>query len=421
LGASLWLINDSTPFPGVSTLLPVAGTLLVILAGAKSNAVTGILATRPMVKVGDWSYSIYLWHWPLIVFAGILWPGRPRILLATALLSVGPALASYRWVEQPIRKVRNLSRPRLARIVVVTLAGPLIVSALLWVAASNGLWSQQIREYQAATMPTHVGFNAGCHTSVPISQRSMADCSWNQSATGRPVYLVGDSNADHFGEAVIGAGERLNRPVQIVTVNSCPFLDVYISMVPSSSSVFESCRSFYEDTLSWLEEQPPGLVIISFSDEAFRAADKAIGLTPDAESFDPSEKARSLSLGLRVTVTALQQSGHRVLLVQTVPHFVNPLYQPLRCPIPTLISGICGQDMPVEYTAQRQQDTRRAMQQVADETGATVLDLQGYLCPGGICSTRNSNLVLYRDDGHISVPASQSLAPQFAEAIKDAG
>ena len=99
LAASLWLISGSTPFPGAWTRRPSVGALLLLVAGTDtSNLVTRALGTRPMVEVGDLSYSIYLWHWPFIVFATLLWPdtsvragGRGRIVPRTRarLLQVG--------------------------------------------------------------------------------------------------------------------------------------------------------------------------------------------------------------------------------------------------------------------------------------------------------------------------------------------
>jgi peptidoglycan/LPS O-acetylase OafA/YrhL len=77
LVASLWLITEATIFPGPWTFLPVTGTLLLLLSGTGNNPVNRALGTRPMVKIGDWSYSIYLWHWPFIVFAIYLWPFSP--------------------------------------------------------------------------------------------------------------------------------------------------------------------------------------------------------------------------------------------------------------------------------------------------------------------------------------------------------
>ena len=104
LGASLWPIPKSATFPGPWTLLPVTGTLLLILAGTQDNAVSRSLSTSPMVRIGDWSYSVYLWHWPFIVFAIYIWPFSSYAPILAAVVAVVPALASYYWLEQPIRQ-----------------------------------------------------------------------------------------------------------------------------------------------------------------------------------------------------------------------------------------------------------------------------------------------------------------------------
>ena len=123
---SLWLINDATPFPGTWTLLPVMGTALLLAAGTQAGAVTTrLLVSTPMVKVGDWSYSIYLWHWPFIVFAMYLWPQSDLAAPIAAAVSVLPALASYRWVETPIR-----SLPRMGWVSTTVLIAAVVAPAL---------------------------------------------------------------------------------------------------------------------------------------------------------------------------------------------------------------------------------------------------------------------------------------------------
>jgi peptidoglycan/LPS O-acetylase OafA/YrhL len=87
--ASILIITPDKPFPGPWTTLPVAGTLLLLVAGTRNTVPTSrFLSIWPMVRLGDLSYSIYLWHWPCIAFAGhYLWqPSRP-VLLAAALVS----------------------------------------------------------------------------------------------------------------------------------------------------------------------------------------------------------------------------------------------------------------------------------------------------------------------------------------------
>lgn len=125
---SAFAIHDDQPFPGVVAVLPVLGTVLLILAGSHVTVgVSRVLSTRPMVFVGDISYSWYLWHWPLIVFAALLFPNRPMALVAAAALSIIPSLLSYRFVEQPLRRHRPRTRPRAAALITATIGIPVAV------------------------------------------------------------------------------------------------------------------------------------------------------------------------------------------------------------------------------------------------------------------------------------------------------
>jgi peptidoglycan/LPS O-acetylase OafA/YrhL len=102
---SLVLLNDSSPFPGWLALPPCAGAALIILASEKADTATGrLLGLAPLVFVGNLSYSLYLWHWPVLVFGRLAGAG-PLSPLATALaigLAFALAWASYRWVEKPL-------------------------------------------------------------------------------------------------------------------------------------------------------------------------------------------------------------------------------------------------------------------------------------------------------------------------------
>ncbi len=138
LAGSAWLINNTTPFPGPWTLLPVGATLLLIAAGTHhSTWVNRALGLPAMVKIGDWSYSIYLWHWPLRVFAVRLWPEAPYAAVLAAALSLLPAVASYRWVEQPIRRLPPLTPRRTFALVGSVVCPSILLAAALGVAADH--------------------------------------------------------------------------------------------------------------------------------------------------------------------------------------------------------------------------------------------------------------------------------------------
>lgn len=92
LTACCALKTESSFFPGPWTLLPVTGTLLILFAGTRDNPIIRILSIKPMVKVSDWSYSIYLWQWLFIVFAIFLLPFSPYAAFLAAAVCIAPAL-----------------------------------------------------------------------------------------------------------------------------------------------------------------------------------------------------------------------------------------------------------------------------------------------------------------------------------------
>ena len=430
LVASLWLIDESVPGPGLRNLLPVVGTVLILWAGAHpANPVSRVLGTRPFVALGDVSYSWYLWHWPLIVFAALLWPDRPLVLVAAAIVSLVPSIASYRWVEQPIRQATGMTRARWARLLTLTLIPPLALSAtLLWV-ANNGYWNDRVALYGGDWRTAHVSRLAGCFVSVPVNETPPPTCTWNAEANGKPIFLFGDSNADHFSEAVIGAGYALDRPVTVFTVRMCPFLDV----VPFGSDFDKppenSCGSYVSRTLAWLGSlaakerrggevtKPWGLVVLSASWAPWVPEADPGAADPLSEVNISSEYLEAV---MTATVNQLRALGLQVLVVQPVPHFFLAPYdlQYSQCSLWRILREGCEVQMPRAFADRMQGNWRQAVGRAGAATGATVLDLRSQFCPDDLCSTMLEGVNLYADPGHISVAKSEQLIPDFTEAIR---
>jgi peptidoglycan/LPS O-acetylase OafA/YrhL len=416
VGASLWLVDGNTVWPGPLTLLPVAGTLALLAAGLVANPLSRALSMRPFVVVGDISYSWYLWHWPLIVFALLLWPEVPSIALIAAIVSLLPTAISYRYVEQPIRGLRNIGIPRMVRIVTLTLVPPMAVGLALIVSANNGFWIPSVQKFVADASPMHAGNAAGCNKSINPAKRDPERCRWNTDATGAPVYLVGDSHADHLSEALIEASGTLARPLTVATGNSCAFYDIHLV---NSAERRSPCNTFVKGTTEWLLEQPAGTVVIGTSSIYWRSNTFAAG--PDASSATRvrAEKDAYLEAGLLSTVQQLQKAGHAVVLVQDVPYFASPYSSdPQQFSVRDIASGTnLAVHMPQDLADANQRAMRDALVRVGEQTGATVVDLRDYFCPDATCTTQLDDLYLYRDDGHISIGASRALGPLFTSAL----
>jgi peptidoglycan/LPS O-acetylase OafA/YrhL len=148
VAAGMLLIDSTRVFPGLWALLPAAGTVLLILAGADAPVNRTLLSWRPMVWIGLISYPLYLWHWPLLSFAYILLGEVPPPALAIALLvlSVALARATYLLIERPIR----FGTPSRIAIPGLAIAMTAICAFAAVVAVSGGMIDRAVNRNDAA-------------------------------------------------------------------------------------------------------------------------------------------------------------------------------------------------------------------------------------------------------------------------------
>jgi hypothetical protein len=428
IAASVFLISVATPFPGPWTLMPVVATMLLLVAGSRpANPVSRGLSSRPMVRIGDWSYSIYLWHWPFIVLAVAMWPRAALVPLIAVAVSFAPALASYRWIEDPLHRLSSLSRRRAMALVGLTVLPPLALASFLLFGANHGFWITS-DEGLIARSELRLGNAEGCTGVFPNELPSVDDCRFNASATGAPVYLVGDSYGEQAGDAALGASVALQRSLVPRTYGGCPFADVYISQVALRAEGSPGCQKFVEERLQWLEASPAGLVIVANAEFYFRDPAYSAGSGPSTASIDERSKVAAYASGLESVVTRLQRAGHKVLIVQPIPNFrLDSDKESLQrwsgvadCPMIRVVTGSCAMSAPetLAAIATRQQPVWTATADVAARSGAGLLDVKDRLCPNGECPVQQGNVVMYREYLHLTVQGVRTLIPDFLGAMK---
>jgi hypothetical protein len=151
---SISFLDPEMPFPGGLALFPTVGAALIIVAGRNNlNPIARLLAARPLVAIGKISYSLYLWHWPIIVFAekhqqnGPPSSGYKALLL---IISVITAYASWRWVEQPFRD-RAFLPARLSLLASLSVSGVALSLIGLFAGLSDG-WPARFPGIDAVSM-----------------------------------------------------------------------------------------------------------------------------------------------------------------------------------------------------------------------------------------------------------------------------
>jgi peptidoglycan/LPS O-acetylase OafA/YrhL len=418
---SFFFIPTHSVFPGIWTLLPVSGTVLLIFAGTdEKNSISKGLSSYPMARLGDYSYSIYLWHWPFIVFAIFLWPGFPGVAAIAALISLVPALLSFHWIESPFRKFSGLSATRwilLGLFVVI----PVITLAIILNLAANGTFASSKSLTSKEFSQPHLSNEKGCLAVSESALLNPEDCLIHGGA-GKPVYLVGDSQADHFSEALSLATEAENRPLYIYAYASCPFADVNVTEAASGREWSPGCQQYDAITKSWLRTTAPGTVFIANADYYFR--DPSIALTTSSKSiWDTDEKLDEYVEGLRRKINTLQSAGHEVVLIQTVPNFrLDTNFESdknwnelIKCTTFGLQFGGCPLEtgVPLQGPSDRQAKNWEAIAQLGRETDSKVIDLRDEVCSNQICRIISNETVVFRDNVHISSQKSASLAPYF--------
>jgi hypothetical protein len=403
---SFFLFDEGTIFPGLSTLMPVIGTALLIQAGTENGVVTRLLKSKLMVKIGDWSYSIYLWHWPLISLTNSIFPDESTLTTLVALVSCLPAILSFYYVENPIRKKALNTYGLTLQLAVFTFFPVLILAAVLYYFSEFQLKPK----YQSQLQTKQIVYELGCHWN---GGSDLTPCSWNKDSSKTPIYLLGDSNAAHFVEGLILASTELEMPFFSNTSSSCPFLFLEIK-TKSNPGYARNCVSRNVRLLTWIKDQLPGVVILSMSDEYFLNQKYEIKSNSGWHTSKISEKTQLMGQDLLEITRMLKNLGHRVIIIQTVPHFTNRYaWKPTECLGFPLWSAACKGEMPSSYSLERSKEIIFKIQHVASLIGVEYINFAPIVCPNETCTVSSFIGSGYQDSNHISVAMDKSLWPTW--------
>lgn len=415
-----FMISSTDVFPGWLALIPVTGTLLVLAGGTQGR---GVLESKTFVWLGDVSYSWYLWHWPLIVFALRIFPESSIVAPSiAAIFSLGFAALSYKYVEQRFR--RPVSRPSLKdlRFVAVGVAIPGALCGLLLIGSMQSWGNAQLAS-NAKQLIERPLRERTCLSDTPASKRVISECVWGAASQGAPIYLVGDSNAQMFTEGMVAAGKSLDRPVHVITMGGCAVSTAQVRVAVDYSQL-RLCTAFNKDLVSWLADEPKGTVVMSAANESITDKDVALRMGSGPwVSEDKARKAKIWQQGTVGAIKAVEGAGQHAVLLKTVPHIdggeARQWWHPVECS--ALVAYRDATDCAITETLAHVDERQRlAMASDVDAarlTGAELIDLTDELCPDAQCRTFREGIWVYRDGLHISPRQSEALAPAFARAL----
>jgi len=452
--ASAFTITSSVPYPGAIALVPCLGIAVLLVCPLHpsdcSQSLVRLLTSRPIQFVGTYSYGIYLLHWPMVVLLeSATGDNHWAVKLTVSLTAIPLSYILTAIIERPIRANRVL-RGRIGSLMIFVLSiglaltgsavlarqapreaipsnfdpvmsgtGVAEVEGLSLGSTSTDSRTQSGPRQEVSPSEGYSGFGAEAlgldparrwpsvedgnpefitpdpvsalsdsgeshKCTTPLRTSDVRDCRFGEDNDGLKIALIGDSHAQQWWEPLKQAAESLNLSVQNFTMAACPYTQLEF---PRLDSPFENCWR-------WNDEVQEILFSEDFDVALFSSLDR---------SLDPEELAPSYKLEWE----RLLDAGVQPIAVVGSQY---PAFDVPACVIESRAN--------VEECAFPSQPGTRALELAVENTQEVrTIDLGEWICPASECPVVIANVLVYRDDNHLTDTFSRSLASEFTRQL----
>lgn len=443
------VIKATAPFPAWPALAPTVGAAFLIAGGSRVSKFSPVafLGTALPQFLGRISYSLYLWHWPLLVIP-LAWKGLPLTIyerIGLALLAIPFAYATQRWVEDPLRHGRfigTLPRKNLltagAMALVIAAASlgtdyivtnsahynakPLTAAqksaeleALLKPLAETNKSSNSRPDTLASPVPTNlepglieakgdrpITYTDRCHTQMNLSPSTMP-CIYGDTTSTITIALFGDSHALSWFPAMNILAKKNGWRLLSLTMSACSPSDIP-GWNSSNNSVMKNCTLWRADALKRIVAAKPLVVLVSGTRgfETVNAQNKV--LVGDA-------KNAAWSAGMQRSIDQLKLASQHIIYIGDAPiSTVDP---------PVCLSAHPKNALDCTTPLAKAIDNNWLAQETAMtiKEGIAFIDPGLWICPTSPCPVVLGNLLIYMDGGHLTATFAAALASRLRKAI----
>ena len=424
---SVALLNEATPFPGLSAVPACLGAALVLWSGiGRDPAATALLRSAPAVGVGLVSYSLYLWHWPALIFGREYAQRELRPLEIAALLALSAALAVGSWlfVEQPWRRRPVLRRGRALAFTLSPLLVFVALGAVLFL--THGLPMRLSPAARQAADIENTDINPRrmeCFTNgkpvAPTGCRYGAPA----GATDYDVLVWGDSHADAVTPGVVDWAKARGWSVREATHGGCPPLVDARSMQPKRGEL-KGCRASTRLVMGEIAADPKLKLVVLAARWPLYNGDKPYYDTgnPPQRMLDaaaPGDRVYPLDEALTRTLAAIAGAGTKaqVVVLGPVPELTfSPSYCVATARHLHRAEWRCW-DAPAALPLARARPAEAAIARaLAGAPGVRTFSPSSRLCDETSCVTVLRHRLLYFDDDHLSATGARMLVPGWLDA-----
>ena len=388
-----WSTNTS------ATLSVVIGTALWVFGGSNDKFLKQLISIRPLTLMGDYSYSIYLLHWPIWVLLITSFKQSNTVVALAFALSLGLGWLQFRFVEEPIRLKKSFPSAKSFQ----------FVGAFGLVAAVG----YGVMSYATPTIAEHLAGKKPDELSLHVIEKpcvgqrfelkSARSCVFASTSNSGSVVLVGDSMAKSLSDGFVQAAQAKNLTSYVFSYPGCAF-----QITDSPFGLSNECADWRADVMSALQELQPKVVLIA----------NLNSLYVQQSLPDWSIEETQLIWGSELTRTLRTLSGlmAKVVIVQPPPQFAYDL----RYDLSLLWSNTVKE--PKYVVVER----RKIMNEIeAKSIGGfnfvmPIVNFTDQFCNDEICDPKVDSEFMFEDDDHLSVSGSMFVSDVLERALAEA-
>ncbi|MES3666554.1 acyltransferase family protein [Mycobacterium intracellulare] len=450
------LIDGVREFPGPWALVPVGAAMLLILVGAGSTGERGaegrlplpnwLLATRPLVELGAMAYSLYLWHWPLLIFWLSYTGHKHATFLEGAVLLVVSGVLAYltnRLVEDPLR-YRAASKPAprpaapttrwLARLRRPTLVlGSAVVLLGVTLTATSFTWRQHVtvlrsagKELSVLNPQDYPGARALTeHVRVPklpmrptvlevkqdlpastkdgcisdFVNPAVVNCTYGDAAAERTIALAGGSHAEHWLPALDILGKLHHFKVVTYLKMGCPLSTEQVPLIMGNNAPYPQCREWVQQTMTKLVTDRPDYVFTT---------------TTRPWNIKSGDVMPATYIGIWQT---LSDNNIPILGMRDTPWLVKngQPFDPADC---LAKRGATAQSCAIKRS-DLLSERNQTLDFVSQFPQLKVLDMSDSICRADVCRPVEGNILVYHGAHHLSPTYMRTMAPELGRQIAE--
>ena len=409
--ATAFVIDTETTFPGAAALLPVLGTVLVIYAGGETGRIGNLLAWRPIQWVGDKSYAIYLWHWPVIIFAPMVLGTGLSTLTKTIVIVIALLLSwlTHEFIERPISRVqipkwKIFSLAATASVFIASLSG-------LAIQTGNQTIQSALTLGKAGAVAAQPCFGAGarvnqaaCETStiegvypelsvaaadipdlpdncfsVSREQVAASYCALGDRNGSIKIAAIGDSHIAQYAGALNVLAVKNNWQLDLYAKGGCP---LSYAVRVHDEVLTKNCPAWVDNVIQVLPEKNYDEIITS----------QRAGMEWNGGNSVAVE-------GLTKLWMQLVAKGESLVVLKDAP---NPGQNVVSC---LLEKKACTFERKAGLKFDAQAESAKQV------SGLQFVNFDDVFCDSQACFPIIGNAIVYRDDNHLTDTFARTLAP----------